>query len=378
MILFLQGFGRRDLFTGVPGERLMGWRRHVGLLVRLAEARAVSWEDRYAPDLDAVDAAGATLIVLRDWRYPRAAVRRLRERHRDTPVVAMLFQVPAFHLETQERGEELALVGASTVLVGERRRDAEEALFEADLVIARSTATAELYGELYAELGAELGHPRDRIRVLPHAPAWTLVEGRPVASTTPEQPPGDSVLAIGDNPIRKGLLRVHRAWRALGRPRPLVLASRRAARHRVDPGRTPPHLVPALNALVADPGVVIADPYADWPALVALHRRAAVLVCPSSIDHGPNTIVEALQTGTPVVASDLCGTSELLEGDDVIAGPAWWRPEAQQLSGTFEDRLAAMVEDRLVAPARSPPWQAAEHLAGAVNAWDRLLDELLS
>jgi hypothetical protein len=89
-LFFLQGFGRRDLFTAIPPEALWGWQRNVGLLVALLNHYGIPWVERYAPGLSEIsDEAG--LYILRDWRYPPEEVACFCRQHSHTPVISMLF-----------------------------------------------------------------------------------------------------------------------------------------------------------------------------------------------------------------------------------------------------------------------------------------------
>jgi len=45
------------------------------------------------------------------------------------------------------------------------------------------------------------------------------------------------------------------------------------------------------------------------------YRSSHVLICPSIIDAGPMTIIEAQYCGLPVIASENCGYSYLIESD---------------------------------------------------------------
>ncbi len=52
-------------------------------------------------------------------------------------------------------------------------------------------------------------------------------------------------------------------------------------------------------------------PVADTPAC---YRSADIFISPSLSDSAPNTVLEALASGLPVIVSDACGASNLIEG----------------------------------------------------------------
>jgi glycosyltransferase involved in cell wall biosynthesis len=61
----------------------------------------------------------------------------------------------------------------------------------------------------------------------------------------------------------------------------------------------------------------------DADLLNEYYAAADVFVLPSIMENSPNTVVEALSAGTPVVAFDACGTSELIDHltDGYLASP---------------------------------------------------------
>ncbi len=372
-VVFLQAFGRRDLFTGVPPEELWGWRRNVGLLVALLDRMGIPWEERYAPSLDEVEVK-ASLLVLRDWRYPAEQVARLRRRYDGTPLIAMLFQCPQPFLQAQRRGEERVL-GGIVPPAPLPPADAEAGVFLADRVVVRSRLNADLF--------AELGYPRDKMVLMPHAPLWTLRDGNVVPAVLPPRPaaegPGLDVLFIGESLWRKGFFRL---YQALGR---LPVADKRLHVYNstLCRGRDADWPAAALDLLArirANPMVRLCSPYRDQKGLLEAHHRAGLIACPSLLDCGPNVLVEAYQLGTPILASQLCGAlGDLPPGATYqVQAPCWWREEEE--GEAFTDRLEEMLVHIIEHPVETETLEQ-DHIAGMLGAivvtWQTLLEEYL-
>lgn len=366
-VVFLQSFGRRDLFTDVPPEQLTGWRRNVGLLVTLLRQRGIAWQERYAARLSEVS-EGADLFVLRDWRYPAAEVEALRQRFAGVPLLAMLFQVPHHFLAAQRRGEERALFGrCGEPSCAATAHDAERGLFLADRVVVRSALNRDLFGQR--------GHPAEKMVLLPHAPVWTHQGGRFRAMTFPRRGrrnEGFHVLFVGDSPVRKGLFRLHEAFASLDVPGKRLHVYCRA----LDAATLPAGAEERLRALLSDDAVTLHGPYRGLEGLVDAHAGVSVLACPSLIDNGPNTLVEGRQLGTPLLASDLCGAlEEVGAGAETVAAPRWWLGDEE--SGAYARRLAeALLRCQRRDVADETPPDLSGVVERIVETWRMLLREL--
>jgi len=343
-VVFIQGFGHDDPFTGVPPEALWGWQRNVGILIAVLNLKGTTWKEKYARHLSEVK-EGADLFVLRDWRYSHEEVYQFRKRNPGVPVISMLFQGPRHYIDSQRIGEEKALFGHTQPEAHEQQDDSEKGLFLADCVIARSRLNADSF--------AQLGYPKEKMVLLPHAPIWTLRHGSVCAAELPcaESSParrrheGFDLMFVGENPLRKGLLRLYHAFSSLDIPgKRLHVYSRTIFRYTqgmdVDlPDCTLAH----IRQMMADPSVVVHAPYRDVAGLVGAHANADLMVCPSLYDCGPNALVEAYQLGTPVLASTLCGAvSDLPAGSvHLVTAPRWWHQ--QEIGSAFTERLVEQI-----------------------------------
>ncbi len=108
-----------------------------------------------------------------------------------------------------------------------------------------------------------------------------------------------------------------------------------------------------LQARVRFVGAVRPDALPDW------YRAADLLVLPSLREGWPNVVLEALACGTPVVATEVWGTPEILRG---CAAGALCAPDVASLAAALAAR------DRLSAGA-ARPWALA-------RTWEPVLDAL--
>jgi len=343
-VVFIQGFGRDDPFSGVPPESLWGWRRNVGILVDVLNRKGMTWKEKYARRLSKVK-QGADLFILRDWRYSQEEVHQLRKRNPGVPVISMLFQGPRYIIESQRIGEEKALLGIAQPEADEPQNDSEKGLFLADYVVVRSKLNADVY--------AQLGYPREKMVLLPHAPLWTRRHGRvsaaelpyPASSSAAQHREGFDLLFIGANPVRKGLFRLYDAFSALDIPgKRLHVYSRAVSKYIGGKDVALPDCALArIRKMMNDPSVYVHAPYRNVAGLVSAHANVDLLVCPSLYDCGPNVLVEAYQLGTPVLASTLCGAVfDLPKGAvHLVSAPRWWQQE--ESAAAFTERLAEEI-----------------------------------
>lgn len=76
---------------------------------------------------------------------------------------------------------------------------------------------------------------------------------------------------------------------------------------------------PALEALAAELGLAPRVTWHGWrpkDEVAALYRRASCLVNPSRYEGMPNTVLEAMASGLPVVASDVGGNNDLVRSSE--------------------------------------------------------------
>jgi glycosyltransferase involved in cell wall biosynthesis len=80
--------------------------------------------------------------------------------------------------------------------------------------------------------------------------------------------------------------------------------------------------------------------------------RADLLVVPSLFDSFPNTVLEALHTGTPVIGSRVGGISEILQHDELLFPPGSAEAIADRIQVLCEDRGAYQRAKELCAGRR--------------------------
>jgi glycosyltransferase involved in cell wall biosynthesis len=157
----------------------------------------------------------------------------------------------------------------------------------------------------------------------------------PSFSPSPDDRPIGYLLYVGAIQARKDPLAAAAAATAVGMP--LVV---------VGPTREP-ELADELRARGAE-----LRGYVDGPELVRLYRQAAALVFPSRYEGFGLPVLEAMASGTPVVATDDAAVREVA-GDAAVYAPA------AELAGAV--RAALADRDRLVAAglerARAFSWQ---------------------
>jgi len=175
------------------------------------------------------------------------------------------------------------------------------------------------------------GIDRDKVRVIPEAPALALGDGLP-----PEGPP--YVLAVGDLRQKKNLGALVEAfaglWREAGLPHRLVLAG-------VDSGQGD-----RLRRLAAGAPVQLTG-YVSDQRLDGLIRGAELLVNPSLYEGFGLVVLEAMARGTPVLAARAGALPEA--GGEAAAyfdpdEPGALRAALETLLGDA-DRRSAMVEE---------------------------------
>ncbi len=377
-IVFVQGFGNADLFTGIAPESLWGWRRNVGILIALLNQKGIAWKECYARRLSEVNEQ-ADLFFLRDWRYGVEEIHEFRLRYRDTPMVSMLFQGPQRCLESQRLGEKRALFGITDRDPHAQSIPHESGLFATDCVIVRSKLNADLF--------AQLGYPKDKMVLLPHAPVWTLHNGDflpvefPPAGNVETKPHGKGLdlLFIGESLLRKGLFRLYRAFSALNIPgKRLHLYNRTLYRYAKGMSvHVPAHTLQFVRQILADPAVFVHPAYQNLAQLAQAHAGIDLIVCPSLLDNGPNVLVESYQLGTPILSSDLCGAAFDLPRGAVsyVTAPKWWQQE--ETPHAFTIRLAEKIACKKLGANRPDRSTVASLIETIVQTWERLLDKYL-
>ncbi len=380
-VVFIQGFGSRDLFTAVPPETMWGWQKNVGVLVTLLNRRGINWQERYTKHLSEID-ENADLFFLRDWRYIEKEIFQLRQKFPHTPMISMLFKGPRFFEQAQQIGEKRALFGIRSEMETGLKMY-ENGLFLADRVIVRS--------KLNATLLTQLGYPKEKMVLLPHAPVWTLSHDEIVPARLPCPQNGRvrqhsdefNLLFIGEQFLKKGLFRLYRAFSSLTITHKRLHIFNRilyqgAQGVAID---VPDYMSGTIRQMINDPSVCIYPPYQNFLGLVEAHAQIDLMISPSVLDCGPNVLIEAHQLGTTMLASNMCGAVyDFAEGSiPLVAAPEWWQQQ-QEESDAYTERLIEGIhnfyENHLIHAQAYQP--TTSHLLERItNTWENLLDEFL-
>lgn len=119
----------------------------------------------------------------------------------------------------------------------------------------------------------------------------------------------------------------------------------------------------SLRRLAADLGVADAVSFAgrlDRDAMAALYRCASVVINPSLADNMPNSVLEAMASGVPVVSTNVGGVPFLLRHEDtaLLVAPGDDRIMAAALLRVSEDRALALgLRSRALAEVRRYTWE---------------------
>jgi glycosyltransferase involved in cell wall biosynthesis len=204
------------------------------------------------------------------YAYPLADAARAAVLRRERPTVYH----ETNHAAPPFRGPVVVTVhDLSTILYPRTQEPARVRYFSRKLRRARTAARVIVPTEAIArEVAQHLDVPRDRIRVIHHGVGARFAPG--------DEPRGDFVLYAGDAGPRKGL--------------PTLRAA----------------LPDRVELRLAGPG----HGYVSDEELIALYRRAAVLVLPSLYEGFGFPLAEAMACGTPCIASDDAALLEVSGG----------------------------------------------------------------
>jgi glycosyltransferase involved in cell wall biosynthesis len=207
------------------------------------------------------------------------------------------------------------------------------------------------------EIAAAYGIPRSRITVVPHGVGGAFAPGEPSARPT-SLPPGVStpfLLHVGDLHERRNLGVVARAVlevrRTGGQARALslVLAG-------LDQG-VGDELSAVASAAGAPDAVVRLGPVSEG-GLIALYRSATALVYPSLYEGFGLPILEAMASGTPVIASHAASMPEVLGDAGILLDPHDDRAWTDAVSRVVNDEaLRATLRCKGLTRARQFTWQ---------------------
>jgi glycosyltransferase involved in cell wall biosynthesis len=202
------------------------------------------------------------------------------------------------------------------------------------------------------ELVDALGAPPDRVAVVPNGVEERFSQDADAegarAALGLERP---YVLAVGTRIARKNLAGLERAAAALAAEGVDLVAAGSARAYMRDEGDTP---VRALG-------------YVPDDRLPGLYAGARALVMPSLYEGFGLPVLEAMASGTPVVAADRAALPEVAGGAALLFDPDDTEAAAQALVRVLGDAdLAASLRDRGLARAAEFTWHATARQVDAV------------
>lgn len=179
----------------------------------------------------------------------------------------------------------------------------------------------------------DLGFPRSKVRVIPNGVDFDALDAVAPADRGEFGIPDDAKLIVWAgrlDPVKNldALVGIVGRLRELVPVRVLLLGD----------GPERPHLTRCIRRAGLEPFVVLAG----WQNDVACWLKTSdILLFPSLTEGSPNTVIEAMACGCPVVASDIPACRELI--DNGVHG--WLCPTADQ--STFVEALRSVLEDSL-------------------------------
>jgi glycosyltransferase involved in cell wall biosynthesis len=271
----------------------------------------------------------ADLFFLRDWRYPQDALSAFINRFPDAKTV-MDLRINPFEVHSlQRRGELWYLCN-----VEKRQVWQEDAACRHPSDTLKLVTTAFIGSSLNQALLEELGKNADNMRTRFHVTPWRWRSGQIAAlQAGRSQVAYDRfrVLFVGKCIFRKGLLRLYAALRSLAlKDWELVAIAGNISGNQVfDADGNNLAKTDLMRDMLTHPNVRLLPFNQSVAEMIAIYQQSHVHVCPSLADNGPNTVIESMVCGLPVLISDMAGALESVPGPYrvVFKVPKWWKDE---------------------------------------------------
>jgi glycosyltransferase involved in cell wall biosynthesis len=286
----------------------------------------------------------ADLYLLRDWRYSEGELNDLHDRFPRARTILDL-RIQVFEIHSSQRQGECRHFSL--------QRDPfhslpEEPVRHSSRLLSLPTI-AWTGSALNSDLIAELGFAAPNRRSRPHVVPW-LADASGIKPLRLEKPPVTydrfRILFIGQCLFRKGLLRLLNALHMAALPEwqlTVVTSCIREGNAYDYNGRalTGPAAT-ILHRALRQHNVRVLPANLPPSQMIELLRQSHLYVCPSVSDNGPNTVIESVALGTPVVVSDMSGAVEAVpqEFRHTWNAPHWWKGDSRP---GCEEELAGII-----------------------------------
>jgi glycosyltransferase involved in cell wall biosynthesis len=321
-----------DVHWGPPGDYALALRAMYDSGLDIREVVAPALTDVEEP---------ADLYYLRDWRYQRAALASFIQTHPQARTVLDLRINPVEVHTVQRRSEQAFWLGRSPIDPA-----GLELPYSSDVLAL--PAVTFIGSALNRRLLAELDRYAGNMRTRPHVTPWLGNAGR-IEALQAGRPQADygrfRVLFAGRSLFRKGLPRLFRALALSGLSGWELVAVTAGVRGGLayDDDDVPLEPQGVVGDMLSHPGVRWI-PWGLGPdEMIALYHGCHLYVCPSLCDNGPNTVIESMVCGLPVLLSDMCGAAESVPVPYRVQFrvPKWWR--RADLAGCEEELAEALA-----------------------------------
>ena len=158
------------------------------------------------------------------------------------------------------------------------------------------------------------------------------------------------ILYVGDFSDHKGLPTLLAALEYIDRELKITL---------VGSGKRPENQYPNMNMDIKG--------FVQRKDLPKLYRKADLFIMPSIDEAGPNTIIESLACGTPVIASDKPGINEYIPNG---AGVKFWPRDPKNLAAAIDAALDRLTEFQRNAQSHTDKFHIDQTLNSILNCYE--------